>query len=60
MTYKLVFGAFYVSCFVFTSYINWKLNRERYNVFLNALEASDYDAVIIDLSADHRFETLSQ
>jgi len=37
--YKLVFGAFYVSCFVFTSYINWKLNRERYNVFLNALEA---------------------
>jgi diguanylate cyclase (GGDEF)-like protein len=39
VTYKLVFGAFYVSCFVFTSYINWKLNRERYNVFLNALEA---------------------
>ncbi len=37
--YKLVFGAFYISCFVFTSYINWKLNRERYNVFLNALEA---------------------
>lgn len=39
LTYKLVFGAFYISCFVFTSYINWKLNRERYNVFLNALEA---------------------
>ena len=36
LTYKLVFGAFYISCFVFTSYINWKLNRERYNVFLNA------------------------
>lgn len=39
VTYKLVFGAFYISCFVFTSYINWKLNRERYNVFLNAIEA---------------------
>lgn len=30
---------FYLSCFVFTSYVNWKLNEERYNVFLNALEA---------------------
>lgn len=39
LIYKLVFDAFYVSCFVFTSYINWKLNRERFNVFLNALEA---------------------
>lgn len=38
-TYKLVFGAFYISCFIFTTYINFKLNRERYNVFLNALEA---------------------
>ncbi|TPN84913.1 EAL domain-containing protein [Mesorhizobium sp. CU2] len=39
LTYKLVFGAFYISCFTFTSYVNWKLNEERYNVFLNALEA---------------------
>lgn len=39
LTYKMVFGAFYVSCFTFTSYVNWKLNEERYNVFLNALEA---------------------
>ncbi|MDH4415443.1 MAG: GGDEF and EAL domain-containing protein [Rhizobium sp.] len=31
---------FYVSCFLFTSYVNWKLNEERYNVFLNALEAA--------------------
>ena len=38
-TYKLVFGAFYIACFVFTTYINYKLNRERYNVFLNAIEA---------------------
>lgn len=37
--YKLAFGTFYVSCFIFTSYVNWKLNVERYNVFLNALEA---------------------
>ncbi|MDX8482807.1 GGDEF and EAL domain-containing protein [Mesorhizobium sp. VK24D] len=39
LTYKLVFGTFYISCFTFTSYVNWKLNGERYNVFLNALEA---------------------
>jgi diguanylate cyclase (GGDEF)-like protein len=39
LTYKMVFGAFYISCFTFTSYVNWKLNQERYNVFLNALEA---------------------
>ncbi|MBP1876381.1 diguanylate cyclase (GGDEF)-like protein [Ensifer adhaerens] len=37
--YQLAFGTFYVSCFVFTSYVNWKLNRERYKVFLNAFEA---------------------
>ncbi|MBP1850696.1 putative bifunctional diguanylate cyclase/phosphodiesterase [Rhizobium halophytocola] len=30
---------FYISCFVFTSYVNWKLNKERYQVFLNAHEA---------------------
>ncbi len=37
--YKMTFGAFCISCLLFSSYINWKLNRERYNVFLNALEA---------------------
>ncbi len=42
LTYKMVFGTFYVSCFTFTSYVNWKLNEERYNVFLNALEASHF------------------
>ncbi len=31
---------FYISCFLFTSYVNWKLNKERYNVFLNAIEAA--------------------
>ena len=36
---KLTLGAFCVSCFVFTSYVNFKLNKERYKVFLNALEA---------------------
>ncbi len=39
ITYKLVFATFYASCFAFTTYINLKLNRERYNVFLNAMEA---------------------
>ncbi|WP_246679621.1 EAL domain-containing protein [Mesorhizobium sp. B2-3-5] len=38
-TYKLILAIFYISCFTFTSYVNWKLNEERYNVFLNALEA---------------------
>lgn len=38
-SYQLALGTFYVSCFTFTSYVNWKLNKERYNVFLNALEA---------------------
>jgi diguanylate cyclase (GGDEF)-like protein len=39
--YKFTFGAFYVSCFAFTSYVNWNLNQERFNVFLNALEAKN-------------------
>ncbi|WP_179875698.1 GGDEF and EAL domain-containing protein [Sinorhizobium sp. BJ1] len=39
ISYRLAFGTFNISCFVFTSYVNWKLNRERYKVFLNAFEA---------------------
>lgn len=38
-SYQVALGTFAVSCFVFTSYVNWRLNRERYHVFLNALEA---------------------
>ncbi|WP_353646472.1 GGDEF and EAL domain-containing protein [Mesorhizobium sp. WSM2239] len=38
-SYQIALGTFYVSCFTFTSYVNWRLNEERYNVFLNALEA---------------------
>jgi len=37
--YSLAFTTFYLCCFVFTSYVNWKLNNERFNVFLNAREA---------------------
>lgn len=37
--YKYVFGTFYLSCFIFTSYVNWRLNRERANVLKNAMEA---------------------
>ncbi len=37
--YRVALGTFYVSCFAFTSYVNWKLNKERYHVFLNAQEA---------------------
>lgn len=39
ISYQIAFGTFYLSCFIFTSYVNWNLNKERYNVFLNALEA---------------------
>ncbi|BCH65594.1 GGDEF-domain containing protein [Agrobacterium vitis] len=38
-SYVIAFGTFFVSCFIFTSYVNLRLNRERHNVFLNALEA---------------------
>ncbi|MGV1952846.1 putative bifunctional diguanylate cyclase/phosphodiesterase [Agrobacterium vitis] len=38
-SYIIAFATFYVLCFVFTSYVNWRLNKERYHVFLNALEA---------------------
>ncbi|WAJ28521.1 putative bifunctional diguanylate cyclase/phosphodiesterase [Antarcticirhabdus aurantiaca] len=37
--YRLAFGTFYLCCFGFTGLVNWKLNAERYNVFLNALQA---------------------
>jgi diguanylate cyclase (GGDEF)-like protein len=37
--YRLAFGMFYVSCFAFTSFVNWRLNVERNNVLLNAAEA---------------------
>lgn len=36
----IIIVLFYGSCFVFTSYVNFKLNEERYNVFLNAMEAA--------------------
>ncbi len=39
LAYCLAFTTFYSCCFVFTSYVNWKLNKERFNVFLNAREA---------------------
>lgn len=40
LQHALSFVVFYICCFVFTSYVNWKLNIERYNVFLNSLEAA--------------------
>ncbi|GGD11483.1 putative bifunctional diguanylate cyclase/phosphodiesterase [Aureimonas glaciei] len=38
-SYSVAFSAFFLSCFATTLYVNWKLNAERYNVFLNALQA---------------------
>ena len=37
--YVLIFSTFYVACFAATLFVNFKLNRERYNVFLNGLKA---------------------
>jgi diguanylate cyclase (GGDEF)-like protein len=53
LLHKLILGAFCFSCFVFTSYVNLQLNRERYKVFLNALEASLQQA-----AADERGKAL--
>jgi len=53
LLHKLILGAFCISCFIFTSYVNLKLNRERYKVFLNAFEASLQQA-----AADERGKAL--
>jgi diguanylate cyclase (GGDEF)-like protein len=51
--YRFALGTFYLSCFVFTSYVNMKLNIERFNVFVNALEAR-----LQQRAADERGEAL--
>ncbi|OWV75756.1 diguanylate cyclase [Rhizobium sp. R339] len=53
LLHKLILGAFCISCFIFTSYVNLQLNRERYKVFLNALEAGLQQA-----AADERGKAL--
>lgn len=50
--YILAFGTFYVSCFAFNAFVNWKLNVERYNVFLNALKAEFRQAEVTERSKD--------
>ncbi|BDA83453.1 diguanylate cyclase [Aureimonas sp. SA4125] len=45
--YRIAFTAFYTSCFSTTLYVNWKLNAERYNVFLNALQAESRQAEVV-------------
>ncbi|MHB2267222.1 putative bifunctional diguanylate cyclase/phosphodiesterase [Aliihoeflea sp. PC F10.4] len=51
--YRFALSSFYLSCFVFTSYVNLKLNIERFNVFINALEAR-----LQQRAADERGEEL--
>ena len=51
--HKLILSAFCISCFIFTTYVNLQLNRERFKVFLNALEASWQQA-----AAEERGEAL--
>jgi diguanylate cyclase len=46
--YNICFGTFYIACFIFTTYINRNLNLERYNVFLNALEAKIQQEEVAD------------
>ena len=38
-SYIIAFVVFYLVCFALISFVNWKLNVERYNVFLNALKS---------------------
>ncbi len=38
-SYIIAFAVFYLVCFTLISFVNWKLNAERYSVFLNALKS---------------------
>ena len=38
-SYIIAFVVFYSVCFALISFVNWKLNVERYSVFLNALKS---------------------
>ncbi|MDQ1183752.1 putative bifunctional diguanylate cyclase/phosphodiesterase [Agrobacterium larrymoorei] len=51
--YQISFGTFYLACFSFTSYVNWRLNRERARVLLSAIEAK-----VRQREADERGEAL--
>ncbi len=51
--YRFALSSFYLACFVFTCYVNLKLNIERFSVFLNALEAR-----LQQRAADERGEAL--
>ena len=53
LPYQVALGTFYISCFVFTSYVNWNLNTERFKVFINAHEAK-----ILQRETDARGEQL--
>lgn len=55
--YTVCIGALYISSYALTLFVNWKLNEERYRVFLNSLhaeirqkEASDRGAALLRLS----------
>ena len=47
-SYRITFSAFYTSCLAITLYVNWKLNVEHYNVFLNALQADIRQKVVTE------------
>jgi diguanylate cyclase (GGDEF)-like protein len=39
VVHTLIFGSFYLSCFICTSYVSMKLAHERYGTFLNSYKA---------------------
>ena len=51
-TYTIVVGTLYVATYLLTLFVNWKLNRERYRVFLNAVRAEIQQQKVAERGAD--------
>ncbi|MGV7032439.1 putative bifunctional diguanylate cyclase/phosphodiesterase [Methylobacterium symbioticum] len=51
-TYTVVVGTLYVATYLLTLFVNWKLNRERYRVFLNAVRAEIQQRKVAERGAD--------
>ncbi len=49
--YAVAVGTLYLSTYVLTLYVNWKLNRERYRVFLNAVRAELQQEEVVERGA---------
>ena len=51
-TYTVVVGTLYLSTYLLTLFVNWKLNRERYWVFLTAVRAEIQQQRVAERGAD--------